>query len=104
LDPDRLPRLYPTAKYLPTPPPAIDPSSLEPAVAALRAARRPVVIAGNGVRLAGAGAAVTELAARLDAPIVTTSSGKGVIDETEATSGGVIGAFGWASANALVSE
>ncbi|HWL41499.1 MAG TPA: thiamine pyrophosphate-binding protein [Ilumatobacter sp.] len=104
LDPQRSPRLYPTSRYLPQRAQAVDQAALDAAAQVLRAAQRPVVIAGNGVRLAGAGEAVRALAAQLDAPIVTTSSGKGVVDETAPTSGGVIGAFGWASANALVGD
>ena len=55
---------------------------VERAAALLRAARRPVVVAGGGVMLAGAWAELTELAERLGAPVVTTWQGKGAIDET----------------------
>ena len=61
------------------------------AVAALDGAARPVIIAGNGVRV---GQACAELAVdrpALDAPVVTTASGKGVFDETDALAAGVMG-------------
>lgn len=104
IDRSRLPQLYPTAPYLPRPSVAIDATALEQAAAALQSAVRPVVIAGNGVRLAAAQTRLQEFATTIDAPIVTTQSGKGVADETATTNGGVIGAFGWSSANALVAE
>jgi acetolactate synthase I/II/III large subunit len=59
------------------------PSDLvERAAAVLRAARRPVIVAGGGAILADASAELTRLAERLGAPVVTTWNGKGAIDET----------------------
>ena len=48
----------------------------------LRAAKRPVIVAGGGVITSEAAAQVTALAERLGAPVVTTWNGKGAIDET----------------------
>jgi len=104
IDRSRLPRLHPTGPYLPKPTAAIDEPTIRQAIAAIDAAKRPVIVAGNGVRLAGAQHDLQSFATQLDAPIVTTQSGKGVADETAATNGGVIGAFGWKSANALVAD
>ena len=42
------------------------------------------------------------LARALDAPVATTASGKGVFPETDPLAVGVIGPFGWATANAVV--
>lgn len=103
IDPERKPRLHHTGNYLPRAPQAIDPAAIATATELIAKAQRPIVLAGNGVRLAQARGALASFAAAIDAPLITTSSGKGVVDETAATSGGVVGAFGWASANALLS-
>jgi acetolactate synthase-1/2/3 large subunit len=44
---------------------------IEAVMAALQSAQRPVIIAGRGVRLAGARKVLTELATKLDIPVVT---------------------------------
>ncbi len=100
--PESLPRIYPTSAYLPGPVRAIDQEALERAAEAIRTAHRPVILAGNGVRLAHAQAGLARLARALDAPVATTASGKGVFAETDPLSVGVIGPFGWATANAVV--
>jgi acetolactate synthase-1/2/3 large subunit len=64
---------------------------VERAAAALRGARRPVIVAGGGVILADASAELTRLAERLGAPVVTTWNGKGAIDETHELAGLTIG-------------
>lgn len=68
----------------------------------LTSAERPVVIAGNGVRVGQAWAALVELAESLDAPVATSASGKGVFDETHPLAAGVMGSFGSAGANEVV--
>jgi acetolactate synthase-1/2/3 large subunit len=74
------------------------------AVQRLAAAERPVIIAGNGVRLGGARDALRELAELLDAPIATTASGKGVFPETHPLALGLFGTFGLEAANAVVAD
>jgi acetolactate synthase-1/2/3 large subunit len=69
--------------------PAAD--DVERAAAALRAARRPVLVAGGGVLIAEAWDEVRALAERLGAPVVTTWNGKGAIDETHELSAQTIG-------------
>jgi acetolactate synthase-1/2/3 large subunit len=49
--------------------------------AALRRASRPVIWAGGGAVAAGASDALTRLAERLGAPVVTTTTGRGAIPE-----------------------
>ncbi len=100
--PQSTPRIYPTASYLPRPSDAVDAGALAGAVAALDGAARPVIIAGNGVRVGQATAELAALARALDVPVVTTASGKGVFDETDLLAAGVIGPFGWPSANEVV--
>jgi acetolactate synthase-1/2/3 large subunit len=70
----------------------------------LAAARRPVVIAGNGIRLSGACDALLQLAEQADLPVVTTAGGKGVFPESHPLAGGVIGTFGQDCANGLVAD
>lgn len=52
---------------------------LERAVAALESARRPVIWSGGGAIASGAGGILAEVAEALDAPIVTTFAGKGIV-------------------------
>ena len=75
---------------------------LDTAAGLIDAAGRPVIIAGNGVRVGRATDALMALAERIDAPVVTTSSGKGVIVETHVLAGGVMGDFGIEAANRIV--
>ncbi len=57
-------------------------SSVHEAVALLRTARRPLLVAGGGVVHAGADALVRELAQRLHAPVVPTQMALGVVATT----------------------
>ena len=100
--PGSKPLIYPTAAYLPRPSDAVDTAALRAAADALDGAQRPVIIAGNGVRVGQACGALAGLARHLDVPVVTTASGKGVFDETDPLAAGVMGSFGWPSANELV--
>lgn len=67
--------------YLQAPEPAPPAAALERAAAALRSARRPLILAGDGALHAEATAALGALAARLRAPVVTTVLGKGALSE-----------------------
>jgi acetolactate synthase I/II/III large subunit len=69
--------------------PAAD--DIERAARLLRAARRPVIVAGGGAIGAAASAEITALAERLGAPVVTTWMGKGAIDETHELAAQTIG-------------
>jgi acetolactate synthase-1/2/3 large subunit len=100
--PSSRPRVYRTDAYLPARPQAFDPAAVQEAVTVLAGAERPVIIAGNGVRVAGARRNLARLAAVVDAPVATTASGKGVFPETDSRAVGVIGQFGWGSANEIV--
>jgi acetolactate synthase-1/2/3 large subunit len=59
--------------------PKPDPQSIRDVANLLLAARKPLVWAGKGVILAGAGEAVTDLAEALCAPVVTTFNGIGAV-------------------------
>ena len=85
----RTPQTTPATRD-PATPPGPDPSAVASATALLREATAPVVIAGGGVRRAGATASLRAVSTQLDAPVVTTYKGKGVLDETHPLSAGVL--------------
>src|SRR5262245_65098939 len=101
IDPGKRPFLYGTKAYLPKPMSA-DAQDIAAAAKALLTAKRPVIIAGNGVRIAGAYAELQALAELVAAPVATTASGKGTFAETHAMALGVGGNFGQATANAVI--
>lgn len=103
IGPGSMPSLYPTRFYLPRRQ-AGTPADVEAAVKTLLEAKRPVIIAGNGVRIAQAYEQLQELAELLGAPVGTTASGKGVFPDKHDLTLGVIGNFGLASANAFVGQ
>src|SRR3954453_860485 len=67
---------------------------VELAAKLIRSSKSPVFICGGGVVLSGAEAELAELAEKLSAPVATTISGKGSIDERCALSAGVVGSNG----------
>jgi thiamine pyrophosphate-dependent acetolactate synthase large subunit-like protein len=64
-------------------PPECDARLIEEAAGLLRAAKRPLIVAGGGVISAGASAELVALARRLGAPVVTSVMGRGSIRETD---------------------
>lgn len=60
---------------------APDETLLDQAAEILRTAERPVIWAGGGVNISGAGQELTAFAERLGAPVVTTIEGRGSISE-----------------------
>jgi acetolactate synthase-1/2/3 large subunit len=81
-----------------------DAGDVEAAAEALAGARRPVVVAGNGVHAAGAYGELRTVAEALDAVVTTSYLGKSTFPETHDLAGGVIGSFGHEGANRVVSE
>ncbi len=81
-----------------------DPDDVAAAVAVLRGAERPFILAGGGVLHSGAGAELTALAKALSAAVGTTLSGKGAIAEDHPLSVGVTGSMGTAAAAAALAE
>lgn len=98
------PILYPTAGVVPVLRGGYDHAAVARAGGMLKAARAPVIVAGNGVRVGQAFAALRQLAEHLDAPVVTTTSGKGVFAETHPLAAGVVGDYGLNAAADLVKE
>jgi acetolactate synthase-1/2/3 large subunit len=70
-----------------------DPALVERAASLLDSAARPVLFAGGGVILSTAERELVNLAERLDAPIVTTPSGRGSISEEHRLSFGLVGLY-----------
>ncbi|WP_336361718.1 thiamine pyrophosphate-binding protein [Haladaptatus sp. ZSTT2] len=64
--------------------------SLDDAVSLLAEAERPAILAGGGIRASGASTSLKELAAHIDAPVVTTYKGKGTFPEDHNLSAGVL--------------
>lgn len=79
-----------------------DARSLEAALAAIRAARRPVIIVGHGAR--DDMAQVVALAERLGAPVITTFKAKGQIGDDHPLGGGVLGRSGTPVASWVMNE
>jgi acetolactate synthase-1/2/3 large subunit len=102
--PQTTPRLYDTSAYLPRARHEANADQIASTAQRLRAGQRPVVLAGNGVRISHAQSELRRLAERLDAPVATTASGKGVFSETHPLALGVFGNFGLEAANAVIAE
>jgi acetolactate synthase-1/2/3 large subunit len=71
--------------------PCADPARIREAAALLAGARQPLVVAGGGVHLSGASEALARLQDIASLPVVTTSMGKGAVDESHPLSIGVAG-------------
>jgi acetolactate synthase-1/2/3 large subunit len=102
--PDASPALYPTRYYLPPPPPPADPAQIAAAAERILAAKNPVIIAGNGVRIAQAYDGLQSFAELAGMPVATTAAGKGCFAETHPLALGVFGTFGTPAANACLGE
>ncbi len=85
-----------------TPPP--NPASVQAIADALGRSRRPLLLVGHGAVISDAGAAVRQLAEKLQAPVVNTLLGKGGFPESHRLSLGMLGMHGTAYANKAVME
>jgi 3D-(3,5/4)-trihydroxycyclohexane-1,2-dione acylhydrolase (decyclizing) len=81
--------------------PEPDAAELRAAAEALRAAKRPVIIAGGGVKYSGAESALADFARRHGVPVAETQAGKGSLPWNDPGNTGAIGVTGSAAANAL---
>ena len=84
--------------------PAADEGEIAAAAASLRHARRPLIVAGGGVKYAQAEAALAEFAARRGLPVAETQAGKGSLAWNHPMHVGAIGVTGSAAANALAAD
>lgn len=84
--------------------PEPDAEELRAAAAALRDAKRPVIIAGGGLKYSGAEAALSDFARRHAVPVTETQAGKGSLAWNDPANLGGIGVTGSAAANALAAQ
>lgn len=83
---------------------APDADSIQRAVQAIESATRPIIVAGGGARLSGAGPEIVALAEKRSIPVVTSVNGKGTIPEDHPLSVGVVGTYSMWCANRVVYE
>jgi acetolactate synthase I/II/III large subunit len=89
---------------LPDPPGASD-QTLERALSLLQGAKAPVMLVGAGAQLSQASTEVRELAELLGIGVASTSwGGRGVISDDHPLFAGVVGSFGWVSANEIAQK
>lgn len=79
-------------------------ASLQAAAQLIRAARRPLIVAGGGVHYSGAVDALHSLASATGIAVAVTQAGKGAILDAHPSCLGGIGVTGTAAANALALE
>ncbi|WP_341487574.1 3D-(3,5/4)-trihydroxycyclohexane-1,2-dione acylhydrolase (decyclizing) [Pararhizobium sp. A13] len=99
---------YPETFFEPTlhrvPRPRPDRESLAEAIAVLKAAKRPLIISGGGVRYSGAEQVLADFAEKHGIPLCETIAGKGAVTHYHPAHIGPIGIVGSTSANALAGE
>ncbi len=98
------PFIHDTAGYLNTSKPQAAPQDIQKAIEILSEAKRPVIVAGNGVHMARAHGALQQLAERWNAPVATSYKGKSAIAETHPLSVGMVGIYGQEAANRAVGD
>jgi 3D-(3,5/4)-trihydroxycyclohexane-1,2-dione acylhydrolase (decyclizing) len=81
-----------------------DRGALQAAVAAIRAAARPLIVAGGGVIYSGAEGALARLAERTGIPVAETQAGKGALPHDHPQNVGAIGATGGLAANRIARD
>ncbi|MDX9822214.1 MAG: thiamine pyrophosphate-binding protein [Syntrophales bacterium] len=102
--PQSTPQLYSTEPYLSAGKPSASLKDVQQATRLLTSAKKPVIIAGNGVRVGRAYQELQDLAEELVCPVATTAAGKGVFNECHALALGVAGNFGLPIANHCIAE
>lgn len=81
-----------------------DEAELAAAVAVLRAARKPLIVAGGGVHYADACEALAEFARAHQIPVAETQAGKSALAWNHPMNAGAIGVTGTKAANTLAAE
>ncbi len=84
--------------------PRPDAREVAKAVALLKSAKRPLLIAGGGVVYSLAGAELAAFAVKHNIPVVETIAGRGILTHAHPMNAGPLGVIGSASANALAAE
>jgi acetolactate synthase-1/2/3 large subunit len=96
------PVIDPEARRIPAHRPVADAADIERAAAALTAARRVAIVAGDGAAASEAGPELLALAEALAAPVATTLGARGIIPTTHRLSAGVAGSYSAPPANRIV--
>ena len=81
-----------------------DLDELATAVAALKSAKSPMIIAGGGVLYSGAGAELTAFAEAHGLPVAFTQAGKSAMDENHPLALGSVGVTGTSASNAMAAD
>ncbi|SUZ33375.1 3D-(3,5/4)-trihydroxycyclohexane-1,2-dione hydrolase [Roseibaca ekhonensis] len=81
-----------------------DAAEIADAVAQLKNAKRPMIIAGGGVQYSGAVAALTDFAVAHDIPVVETIAGRANLHQDHPLNIGPVGVTGSDSANAIAEQ
>jgi len=84
--------------------PSADPAQVGQALALLRAAERPVIVAGGGVAWSEAQTEVVALAEALEIPVATSLNARGTLLDSHRLSVGVCGTYSRSCANRTVGE
>jgi acetolactate synthase I/II/III large subunit len=92
----------PEARHIPAHRPVADENDIERAAAALTAARRVAIVAGDGALASQAGPEVLALAEALAAPIATTLGARALIPSRHPLAAGVPGSYSAPPANRIV--
>jgi acetolactate synthase-1/2/3 large subunit len=90
--------LYPRFRSAP------DPEQIKLASAMLKSASKPLIVAGGGVHISGCYQQVRDLVEKTNAALITSLSGKGIVEETHPQVFGVTGTFGNPVAGAISQE
>ncbi|HET7724366.1 MAG TPA: 3D-(3,5/4)-trihydroxycyclohexane-1,2-dione acylhydrolase (decyclizing) [Propionibacteriaceae bacterium] len=84
--------------------PVPEPAALERAVTAIKASKRPLVVAGGGVVYSQAAASLRAFAEATGIPVADTQAGKGAMSFDHRMAVGGVGATGGSAANTLARE
>jgi len=96
------PTIDPEMRRIPAHRPVAHSADIERAAAALIAARRVAIVAGDGAAASQAGPELLALAEALAAPVATTLGARGIIPTTHRLSAGVAGSYSAPPANRIV--
>ncbi len=84
--------------------PQADPAEIAAAIDAIRAAERPVIVAGGGTIYAGAEDALARFAEAHEIPVLETQAGKSALASDHPMNMGALGVTGTNAANALAAD
>ena len=104
VDLEHPPFIHDTAGYLNMGRTQAMPADVERAASLLAEAKRPVIVAGNGARMGGAGESIRAFAEAWGIPVATSYKGKSILEETHPLALGMAGVYGTKAANTAVAE